>query len=63
MSVHTNESDVENDTEYGTIGPDAQDLRRYADLSLETGEIVIYDRSANQAWIQSKAAIDLDDAI
>jgi hypothetical protein len=34
---------------------------RYADLTIGDDEFVIYDRENHQAWIQSTAAVALDE--
>jgi hypothetical protein len=35
--------------------------RRYAALHVEESAVVIYDRVNNRAWVQSDAAVSLDD--
>jgi hypothetical protein len=55
MSVRTGD-----DTEYRTVGMDAAELQRYADVSLENGEVVVYDRDNEAAWLQSESAIGLE---
>lgn len=41
---------------------DAQhdDQQRYASLHIDDGEMVIYDLSNHQAWIQSNHAVSID---
>jgi hypothetical protein len=38
---------------------DATELQRYADVTLESGEVVIYDQDNEAAWIQSESATGL----
>ena len=45
-----------------TGGDDAPDSR-YADLTLDAGEYVVYDRQNPQAWLQSSVAVTLDDRL
>jgi hypothetical protein len=56
MSVSTDNDD----TRYRTVGTEATELQRYADVSLEDGEVIIYDRDNEAAWIQSPSAIGLE---
>jgi hypothetical protein len=49
-----------NDTEYNTVGVDAAELRRYAAIRLDSGDVVIYDEDSESAWIQSPSAIGLE---
>jgi len=56
MPVHSNEDGAE----YQTVGADATEFERYADVRLEEGEVVVYDRDNEEAWIQSESAIGLD---
>jgi len=55
MSVRTDDDEIR----YRTVGMDATELQRYADVSLENGEVIIYDRDNEAAWIQSESAIGL----
>lgn len=48
------------DSEYQTIGVDAAELQRYAEVTLENGEVVIYDQENENAWIQSPSALGLE---
>lgn len=50
----------EDRTEYQTVGTGATEFEQYADVRLEEGEVVIYDRDNEEAWIQSESAIGLD---
>ena len=50
----------DDDTRYRTVGMDATELQRYADVTLENGEVVIYDQDNEAAWIQSESAIGLE---
>lgn len=56
MAVRTDDSD----TEYRTIGVEAAELERYAEVNLEDGDVVIYDRENEDAWVQSASAIGLE---
>jgi desulfoferrodoxin (superoxide reductase-like protein) len=56
MAVRTEDDD----TESGTASIEAEEQDRYGEISLETGEIVIYDRENHNAWLQSHAAVDLE---
>jgi len=42
-----------------TVGVDAQDYDRYADLTTADGEVIVYDLDVETAWIQSDVAVDL----
>jgi hypothetical protein len=55
MTVRTDD-----DAEYETIGMDAPHLQRYAEVTLEDGEVVIYDVENEGAWVQSASAIVLE---
>jgi hypothetical protein len=48
------------DTEYGTVGVDARELGRFADVTLEDGEVIVYDQENEDAWVQSSSAIGLE---
>jgi hypothetical protein len=37
------------------------DRRRYAELTIDTGECIIYDRENYRAWIQSTVATPIAD--
>lgn len=50
----------DDDVEFQTVGMDATELDRYAEVDLEGGDVVIYDRDNEDAWIQSRAAVGLD---
>lgn len=39
--------------------PPADDRRRYGELTIDTGECIIYDRENSRAWIQSTVAAPL----
>ena len=47
-------------TEYGAVGAAAATAGRYADITLEGGEVVIYDVNDEAAWVQSEAAVSLE---
>lgn len=48
------------ETEYRTVGIDAADLQRYGAVTLEGGDVIIYDQNDEAAWIQSDSAIGLE---
>jgi len=48
------------DEHFVTIGVDAHTGGRYADVTLEDGEVLIYDEDNQDAWFQSDSAISLD---
>lgn len=48
------------DERFVTIGIDAHTEGRYADVTLEDGEVMIYDEDNQDAWFQSDSAIALD---
>lgn len=50
----------DDDEGFVTLGVDAQEMDRYADLTLENDETLIYDRDDEDAWIQAEFAIRLD---
>lgn len=56
MSVRTSDDEAR----YRTVGMDAAELQRYADVTLENGEVIIYDEDNEAAWIQSESAIGLE---
>lgn len=39
----------------------ADDRRRYAELTIGTGECIIYDRENHRAWIQSTVAVPVSE--
>jgi hypothetical protein len=53
MTTRTDDADA-------TAEHDAITAGRYADIGLEDGDVVIYDREAENAWVQSASAVDLD---
>jgi len=53
MSVRTDDGG----TEYRTVGADATDLERYEDVTLEDGQVIIYDTDNEAAWLQSHSGI------
>lgn len=53
------ESTSDESTEYTTLGPDAEEYGRYATIELD-GDILLYDREVEDAWLQSDTAVDLD---
>jgi hypothetical protein len=50
----------DDDTRYRTVGMDAAELGRYADVTLEDGQVIIYDTDNEAAWIQSPSAIGVE---
>jgi len=56
MAVRTDDSG----TEYRTIGMDATELQQYADVSLDDGQVIIYDEDNEHAWVQSHSGIGLE---
>jgi hypothetical protein len=46
--------------EFETIGVEAADMSRYEDVQVENGEVIIYDRDVESAWIQSDSALGLE---
>jgi hypothetical protein len=47
-------------TDDSEAGWDGADGARYADLRLNDGEVIIYDPTGEDAWIQSASAIGLE---
>lgn len=45
--------------EFTTLGPDANDYARYAQVTQETGDVLLYDRTDEDAWIASDASVEL----
>lgn len=43
-----------------TVGIDAREYDRYADLTTANGEVILYDIDVETAWIQSDLAFDLE---
>jgi len=43
-----------------TVGIDAQEYDRYAALSTENQEVIIYDLAIETAWIQSDVVVELE---
>jgi len=56
MAVRTDDST----TDYQTIGMDATELGQYADVSLDDGQVIIYDKDNEEAWVQSHSAIGVE---
>lgn len=54
-------NDADDAEEYTTVGPEASDYERYAMVSLDDGEVLLYDRDDEDAWIQSDASVDVAD--
>lgn len=55
MSVQSDDGET-----FVTIGIDALTADRYDDVTLENGEVLIYDEDDRDAWFQSDSAISLD---
>lgn len=55
MVVRTEDDDIE----YQPVGAKAAELDRYAEITLEDGGIIIYDRDNENAWVQSQAPVEL----
>jgi len=47
------------DAQYTTVGPGAREYSRYAAVSLADGELLVYDRSEEGAWVQSGVSVGL----
>lgn len=56
MAVRTGDGD----TDYQTVGVDASEMTRYDHVTLEAGEVIIYDEGNEDAWLQSTSAIGLE---
>jgi len=46
--------------EYTTVGTDAVDMDGYEDVTLENGDVIVYDAENEDAWVQSASAIGLE---
>ena len=46
-----------------TLGVDANDLDRYADIATGSGDLLVYDREEEDAWIQSDTFVPRDDFV
>lgn len=57
------ETSTDDADEYTTVGPDAAGYDRYAAVSLADGELLLYDRDEEDAWLQSDAPVDLETAV
>jgi len=49
----------DDDADHRPIAVESSTLDRYAHLSLDNGETVIYDRQNEAAWLQSASGIGL----
>jgi hypothetical protein len=45
--------------EFATVGPDGADLDDYGTIDLENGQVLVYSREHEDAWIQSDDYVDL----
>lgn len=52
MSARTDDG-----SDYTTVGVDAPRMERYADLTTEDGDVLVYDQDNEDAWIQSDTAL------
>lgn len=43
-----------------TVGVNAVDVQRYAEITLENGAVLIYDQENEDAWLQSESANELE---
>lgn len=51
------------DDGYATLGVDARDRGRYAEIRLEDDQVLIYDQEEEDAWFQSGSAVSLDEMV
>lgn len=56
MSVQPTDAD----DGYATLGVDAREMDRYADITLDNGETLVYDLEDEDAWIQAEFAISIE---
>lgn len=47
------------EVEFTTVGPDANDYERYAQVTREVGGVLLYDRRIEDAWIASDTSVEL----
>lgn len=47
-------------TEYDSLGVDARELLRYAAITLQDGEVLLYDQKEEDAWIQTDTAVGIE---
>lgn len=52
-------SSDEHDGSFVTIGIDEHSLEDFAEITLETGHVLIYSTEEDEAWIQSDDYVDL----
>lgn len=60
MTAATRDGDSED--EFTTMGPDARDYGRYAEVHLEDERVLLYDQDDETAWIQSDVSVPLAEA-
>jgi hypothetical protein len=46
--------------EYTTVGVGAPDMERFDAITIDGGDVLVYDRDNEAAWIQTDTAVDLD---
>lgn len=46
--------------DYTTVGVDAPQMERFDAITLEDGDLLVYDRDNEDAWIQTDTAVDLE---
>lgn len=54
--------DTSDGSEFTTVGPDARAYERYAQVDLEEGALLLYDRETETAWITSDTVVALTEA-
>lgn len=57
----TETANAPDDYEFTTLGPDAQEYEAYAMVTLDAGQVLLYDVDDEDAWIQSDTAVSLPD--
>jgi len=50
----------DDEVRFETIGIEARDRSRYADVRVDEEEVLIYDTETEAAWIQSDSALGLE---
>lgn len=51
------------DHEFTTMGPDAQRYDRYATVTTDDDEVILYDIDEETAWLQSDTAVSLAEVV
>lgn len=57
--MSTTPSEPRDDAEFTTLGPDAQTYEQYAQVDLNAGVVLLYERANENAWLTSDAAVGL----